>query len=162
MSDKDANTTMRFAPSALLAALLLALPAAVPAQEDPLKSAACADALEALQKARSSGKGIEAAREHAAGICLGSTELPKRPSRVAQAPLAVPAPVIAPPATSRSPALPTAPVSPPVAIQRPATPAYCDGGGCWSDNGQHLQVLPPNLAGPNGQCVPHAGLVYCP
>lgn len=162
MSDKDANATMRF-PAAILGALLALLPVAVPAQVDPLKSPACAEALGALQQARAKHEGAEAARARAASICLGSPELPTRPSRVVQAPMAVPGPVITPPAASLpSPPL-TAPMPPPpVAVQRPPTPAHCDGGGCWSDNGQHLQILPPNLAGPNGQCVPHAGQVYCP
>lgn len=161
LSDKDANATMRILPALLLALL----PACALAQDaDPLKSPACGEALAALQQARSARAGnVEALRERAASTCLGSSALPQRPSRVAQQPMVVPPPIITPPDTTTSHAAPVpAPPRPPVAIQRPPMPAHCDGGGCWTDNGQGLQHLPPNLAGPNGTCIPHGGLVYCP
>jgi hypothetical protein len=155
---------MRRHPALLPLLLLALLPAAASAQaNDPLKSPACAEALASLQEARSSGKGVEAARDKAAGTCLGSTELPKRPSRVVQAPIAVPGPVITPPTASLPAAPLTAPAPPPpVDVPHAPMPAHCDGGGCWTNNGTHQQLLPPNLTTPHGACVTQGGLLYCP
>jgi hypothetical protein len=152
---------MRFLP-----VLLLALaPALVPAQEsDPLKSAACGDALAALQAARGGDATDPAAqglRASAARTCLGGSGVPGRPARVVQAPVVVPPPVIEPPAWPLPMAQP-APIPPPVAIGRPPTPTQCDVGGCWSNDGQHLRHVGPDLVGPNGLCSQQGGLVYCP
>src|SRR3954469_21952492 len=89
LSDKDANAAMRFLPALLLAMA----PALLWAQEsDPLKSAACGDALAALQAARA-GDGTDAAaqalRSSAARTCLGGTGVAGRPARVLQAPIVV-------------------------------------------------------------------------
>ncbi|MCG2593630.1 hypothetical protein LZ009_12660 [Ramlibacter sp. XY19] len=144
--------------------LVLALgPALLHAQDgDPLKSAACGDALAALQAARG---GDDAAtqplRASAARTCLGGSGTPGRPARVLQAPIAIPAPVITPPSVALPMAPPT-PIPPPVAIQRPPTPTHCDIGGCWADDGTHLRQVGPNLAGPNGLCSQAGGVVYCP
>ena len=143
--------------------LLALLPAFALAQEsDPLKSPECGAAITALQKAREAhAANVESLRANAATICLGNASLPKRPSRVVQAPIHVPPPIITPPGVSPpmgGPAL----APPPAAIQRPSSPAQCDGTSCWVNGGTHLQPLPPNLVGPRGQCIPHGGLVYCP
>jgi outer membrane biosynthesis protein TonB len=147
----------------LLPVLLLALaPALAQAQEDPLKSAACGDALAALQAARAAGgAGVQASRANAARACLGGSGAPGRPARVLQVPVAVPPPVIAP-APQPLPIAQPAPIPPPVAIQRPPMPVHCDIGGCWSDDGTHLRQVGPNLAGPNGLCSQQGGVVYCP
>jgi hypothetical protein len=148
---------------ALLPLLLLALPCA--AQEDPLKSPACGEAIARLQAARSGGAepaSVEALRAAAAATCLGNASPPTRPGRVQQPPVAIPPPAIEVPAYA-VPALPVPlPAPPPVAIERPPSPALCDAGGCWTNDGTHLRHVPPNLYGPRGLCTQHGGLVYCP
>lgn len=151
---------------ARLALSLLLLAAAWPAtaQVDPLKSPACGAALASLQAARSGSAGagrVESLRSEAATVCLGAGSVPTRPSRVLQAPISVPPPQIEPtplPPPLAAPRLPP----PPVAFDRPATPALCDPGGCWTNDGTHLRQVPPNLAGPRGLCSTQAGVVYCP
>ena len=161
MSDKPAKHAMKTACACLLACAAGAV-AAQP--QDPLKSPACAEALQSLQSARSAGAGaaaIEERRSAAAATCLGSAALPRRPSRVAQPPVAVPPPQIDVPvrvAPLPGPVLPP----PPVAIDRAPTPALCDPGGCWANDGTHLRQVGPNLAGPNGLCTPQGALIACP
>ena len=149
---------------ALLPLLFLALPCM--AQEDPLKSAACGTALSQLQAARQQQAGaatVEALRAAAASTCLGSASPPGRPGRVLQAPIAVPPPQIEVPAQASPLQVPVpVPAPPPVAIQRPGAPALCDAGGCWSNDGTHLQQVPPTLIGPRGLCTQQGALVYCP
>jgi hypothetical protein len=149
---------------ALLPLLFVALPCA--AQEDPLKSAACGTALARLQAAReqkADAGSVERLRAAAAGTCLGSANPPVRPGRVLQAPVAVPPPQIEVPVQVAPVPVPVpAAPAPPVAIQRPPVPALCDAGGCWTNDGSHLQQLPPGLIGPRGLCTQQGGLVYCP
>jgi hypothetical protein len=145
--------------------LLLAFAAcALHAQEDPLKSTACGNALAALQAARSakdSAARIASLRGAAAQTCLGSSAVPTRPARVVQAPVHVPPPQIEVPMAT--PSLPAAIAPPPpVAIERYPQPAVCDANGCWSNDGSHLRLVPPNLPGPGGLCTTQGGLVYCP
>ena len=147
-------------------ALLLALAATgwVSAQDgDPLKSPACGAALADLQAARRSDAdagAVQRLRSAAAGICLGSEAVPKRPARVAQPPIAVPPPQVDVP--QRVAPLPApVPAPPPVAIQRAPLPAQCDAGGCWTNEGSHLRHVPPTLVGPNGLCIQQAGQVFC-
>lgn len=152
---------MRIAAALLCAAVFAGGAAAQEA--DPLKSAACGDALAALQaarEARAPAAQAEALRQQAARTCLGTGAPPQRPGRVAQLAQAVPPPTITPPGARPLPA-PVLP-PPPVAIQRPPAPAHCNAGGCWVDDGTHLRHVPPTLAGPRGLCSQHGGLVYCP
>jgi hypothetical protein len=148
-------------------ALLLLLAAALPlrAKEvDPLKSPACAAALSTLQAARqsgASGQRVQSLRNAAAQACLGTASTPTRPARIAQPPVVVPPPQVEVPEGAARPQVPPLPPAP-VAIDRPATPATCDAGGCWTNDGTHLRHVPPNLAGPMGLCTQHGGLVYCP
>lgn len=148
-----------------IACTLLALcAAALPlhAQDaDPLKSTACGTALAQLQAARQGdGGNVAALRSAAAGACLGSAAPPTRPSRILQAPVAVPPPQIElPPRVAPLPA-PVLP-PPPVAIERAPLPATCDAGGCWSNGGTHLRHVPP-LAVPGGACTQQGTAVYCP
>ena len=160
MSDKDANATMK-----ILAALLLAAPGWVAAQAvDPLKSPECAHALAALEAARSDdprGARLGGLRNEAAQACLGGGAPGARSARVLQAPMVVSPPIATPPSPPPTLALPRQP-PPPVPIERPPTPAYCDTGGCWTNDGGHLRHLGPNLAGPNGRCMQQGGQVVCP
>jgi len=147
-------------------ALLLLLAAwPVLAQEgDPLKSPACGAALARLQSARAASSApaaVEALRSEAASTCLGMGSAPSRPSRAIQAPIVVP-----PPRFEVAPALPALAAPslppPPLAIDRPPTPAICDAGGCWTNDGSHLRQVPPNLIGPRGLCTQQGGQLYCP
>jgi hypothetical protein len=131
------------------------------AQQDPLKSEACATALASLQAARTGGGNVEAVRSAAASTCLGSAAVPGRPARIAQTPVVVPPPQIdiAPRAATLPPInLPP----PPVAIERAPGPALCDANGCWTSGGSQLRHVPPNLVGPAGMCSQQGGAVYCP
>jgi len=157
---------MRLAPAL---ALLLFAAAALRAQEqDPLKSPACAAALQQLEAARAArdpADRIEALRGDAARTCLGLGSPPSRPGRVAQPPTAVPPPAIEVPHAATPPAVPAPPPppAPPVKVDRLPTPAHCDAGGCWVDDGSHQRYVPPSLVGPSGMpCIQQGGQVYCP
>jgi len=148
-------------------AVLLWLPVPCAAQQDPLKSAACGEALASLQAARAqpaASGAVEALRSAAASTCLGSAMPPTRPGRVLQAPIVVPPPQIEVPVQVAPLNIPApVPAPPPVAIQRAPAPALCDAGGCWSGDGTHLQHVPqPTLIGPRGLCTQQGGQVFCP
>jgi hypothetical protein len=146
--------------------LLVLLPLAANVQSDPLKSAACGQALDALAQARAAAdrdpklrERVEPLRKHAARICLGATDQAQPSGRVAQPPQRVPPPVIEPP---RPPA--TAQAAPPAApaIPRPPVITACDAGGCWDSNGTRLNRAGPDLIGPNGVCTVSGALLNCP
>jgi hypothetical protein len=162
VSDKDANATMKIL-SALLLALAL-LPAAHAQSGDPLKSAACGEALAQLQAGRAAGNGAapQPLRDRAAQACLGGGSTPQRSARVLQQPISVAPPVITPPVPPGPIAAPPQLPPPPVAIQRAPLPTHCDAGGCWASDGNSLRHIGPNLAGPNGLCTQQAGQVFCP
>jgi hypothetical protein len=143
--------------------LLLALPTAVSALQDPLKSPACEQALARLDAARAQRAGdVATLRQQAANTCLGGPGTPPaRSARTQQAPLSVPPPTIEPPPVAALPPGPSLP-PPPVAVQRPPMPAHCDPGGCWTEDGGRLRHVGPNLTGPRGMCSQQGGLVYCP
>lgn len=146
------------------AALLLAAAAGCSlAQEaDPLKSAACAQALAVLEQQRAaSGTGVTALRERALQACLGGTREATRAPRVLRAPIEVPPPVITPSQAAPAPAAPAL-LPPPVAIQRPPAVAHCDASGCWPDDGRGLRHLGAVPGGPRPPCTAQGGLVYCP
>lgn len=146
--------------TALALTLLLAC-TPLAAQDDPLKSPACGTALARLQAARAAGgaEAVEASRSAAAAACLGSGTVPSRPSRVLQPPVTVPPPRIDLPRAAAPLPAPTLP-PPPVAIGRPAAPATCDAGGCWTEGGTHLRHVPPPLTAPH--CSRQGGTVSCP
>lgn len=151
-------------PARIPCFLLLALAAyGLHAQQDPLKSAACGEALAALQRARADNAQaarVETLRAAAARTCPGSGALPTRPPRVVQAPIEVPPPQIEAPVAPPSLPPPIAPPPPPpVAIERYPQPATCDANGCWTSDGAHLRMVPAN---PPGLCTTQGGLVYCP
>jgi hypothetical protein len=147
-----------------IALLLLLAGAPLAAQDDPLKSPACGAALSQLQAARAAGQAdanIAQLRGAAATACLGSSATPARPARVLQAPVRVPPPQVeVPQGPAPLPAL--EPPPPPVAVQRLPAPATCDASGCWTSDGTHLRHVAPSLAGPQGLCTVHGGLVHCP
>jgi hypothetical protein len=151
-----------------LALLLLASTAARAQEQDPLKSPACAAALqqlEAARAARDAADRIEALRGDAARTCLGLGAPPSRPGRVVQPPTTVPPPTIEVPRAGVPPAVPAPPPAPPppVKVDRLPTPAQCDAGGCWVDDGSHRSYVPPSLGGPSGRpCIQQGGQVYCP
>ena len=144
----------------LLAALLFA--AATCVQADPLKSAACGEALSQLDAARAGRSGgVDQARQLAARTCLGLAEpMQPRANRWAQPPISVPPPTIEPPRRPPVVASPVAP-PPPVHIERPATMTGCDLNGCWTNDGSRLQRVGPNLLGPNGLCTLQGGVAFC-
>ena len=161
MSDKPAKPFMKIAIACILAG---AATVAAAQTDDPLKSPACGQALASLQSARASGApapAVEALRSEAASSCLGSGAVPQRPGRVVQPPVAVPPPQIDLP-TRAAPLAPPVLPPPAVAIERPATPALCDPGGCWTSDGMHLRHVGPSLMGPNGLCMQQGGVVSCP
>lgn len=161
MSDKPAMDPMKTARACFLACMA----AAAAAQDgDPLKSPACAQALERLQSARDANAGaaaLEGLRSTAAATCLGSAAPPQRPGRVALPPVSVPPPQIDLPVRV-APLPPPVLAPPPVAIDRPPAPALCDASGCWASDGTHLRQVGPNLLGPNGMCTQQGALVACP
>ena len=161
VSDKPPKRVVRLAWACALAGIA----AAGAAQEtDPLKSAACAQAIAALQSARGGGADAQATenlRASAAATCLGSAALPQRPARVVQPPVSVPPPQIDLPAQVAPQPSPI-PAPPPVAIGRPPTPALCDAGGCWASDGTHLRHVGPDLGLPQGQCTRQGALLACP
>lgn len=155
---------MRWPRGAVAWLAACAAAAALAQAEDPLKSQACATALQSLQAARAAGGAaarVEPLRAAAAAACLGSAGPARRPSPVAQPPVVVPPPQVAPAGRAAPPPAAALP-PPPVAIDRPAPPLVCDPGGCWSDTGTHLRQIGPGLAGPGGPCSLQGGLVYCP
>lgn len=153
---------MKMLLATLWTGMALLLPLATAAQDaDPLKSAACAEALASLQAARAAGGNAQVQRDQAAMTCLGGGAAPQRSARLLQAPIVVPPPAITPPPVAPALASPQL-APPPVAIHRPPSITHCDAGGCWGDDGRGLRHVGPNLAGPNGLCTRLGGLVYCP
>jgi hypothetical protein len=161
-----------------------AVAAAPRAGDDPLDSAGCRSALEALQAeedalvAQHAPRDVTpadpkllAARRDAARACLAARLDPAAPpagpppaGRLAQPPIAV-APVgIAAAharAMARAPSAPATPVAPqPV---RPQSIVACDAGGCWANDGTHLERFGPALsAGSRGLCTQQGALLTCP
>ncbi len=170
----------------LAAALIAALAAgAVAAQGgDPLQSAECRQALDALQSREAAAEAephasarfeadgfrrvpdakLAAARRSAALACLAShaddasSHLPPEtmPGRLAQPPIAVSPVGVAPPrlASPRS----IEPRPPP----RPQFIVSCDAFGCWADDGSRLNRFGPNLSGPRGLCTVQGSVLSCP
>lgn len=148
---------------------------------DPLQSAECLQALDALQtqeaaaaptpmasapfrgsRLRAPDSGLEAARRRTAAACLRNRADPP-PARqpYVQAPLVVPPLAAAPP---RLP-LPRAHEPPPpiaTPARRPRFITTCDAVGCWADDGSRLHRVGPNLRGPRGACTVQGTLLQCP
>ena len=153
--------------------LILALAAGTSLAQgpDPLKSAECVRALDALQAreaamiaaardqgARAGGTELSALgpyRQRVARECLGKED--PAPERTARPPVAV-SPVTLPP-----PAIPPAPsaLPPPVQIPSMRTVTRCDPSGCWTSDGIRLNRIGPMLVGPLGTCTVQSGVLSC-
>jgi hypothetical protein len=156
---------------------LLAVPAAFAQDGDALHAAACRQALSMLQAREAAVADapagtpahqaalaqLQAAREHAARLCLQSrADRPALPGRLAQPPMAVPPPLAATPQLAP---LPPPPAGLPVPLPAPALPksiTSCDALGCWASDGTRLQRVGPNLLGPRGFCSAPGGVLQCP
>jgi hypothetical protein len=169
----------------LLAAASTAAHAAAvepPAPADPLQSAECRRALDALQAEEataarptpgSNGAASDrhsaapspayaSARRQAAVACLASRADPQ-PQRLAQPPVTV-APLTA--VRPMQAPLPSARQAPASALPMPAEPPHfvlsCDAAGCWANDGSRLNRVGPNLWGSRGACVLQGTLLQCP
>jgi len=165
-----------------LCLMTLALVAAGGAAQDadPLKSAACTQALDALQgheaalsaAARHEGAGERAAqtmpaklqelRRQAARDCLGNRLDATPPAqRPAQPPVTL-APATPAPATWA--VMPPVPMAAPPPIRMPPlrTLTTCDPTGCWTNDGTRLQRIGSTLFGPLGLCTVQGAVLTCP
>lgn len=163
---------MRRIAFTVLPALVLACVAGALAQAaDPLHSPECLAARDALDRAQEdaaahptqSHPALAGAREDARLACLGRESGTAQRVGAPEPPIAVPPPVIEPPAPPRAVVAPlrTPPPSP-VQLSPPAAITACDPGGCWDSNGQRLNQLGPVLVGPRGVCTVQGALVQCP
>jgi hypothetical protein len=102
---------------------------------------------------------FEASRRRAAQACLASRADPPPPQRFAQPPMAVSPIAVVPPR-----ALPPLPVVPPPprSADPPRFIVSCDPGGCWANDGSHLNRMGPNLWGSRGICSVQGALLQCP
>lgn len=170
---------------ALLVALTIAVATVAAAQsaasEADMRSAACRDALAALQaresqlaaaasqpgaaadrKPRSAGdRTWQQLRARAAQACLGGKpDAPAPPPQSALPPVAVPPVVVAPPVVRPPP--PTTAAPPPIEPRRPpATVMNCDPGGCWISDGTRLPLAGRNPNDPGVRCSVQGRLVVC-
>ena len=179
---------LRLPPILILALATTVAAAAEPA--DPLKSAACEQAMQRLQRqetlaasapqarplleprpdgrVRPPDARVQNLRREAARICLGSrpdVPQPPPPQRRVEAPISgwpvVPTPPAPPPGAAR----PAPPSTPPAAIPRSTSPTVitsCDPTGCWASDGSRLNRMGPNLLGPTGLCSVQGNLLQCP
>jgi hypothetical protein len=136
---------------------------------DPTRSAACRDALDALQAAEaasappaSAKARLQPLRQRAAKECLGGTRAGPPPSqRGARAPISVAPVTIVSPAVPR--ALPPLPeVTPPRPIGPPTVVLRCDSTQCWASDGSVLQRAGTVLIGPRGACRAQGNELVCP
>jgi hypothetical protein len=161
-------------------ATALACQGAFAQQDDRVHSAACRQALDALQaqeaavaaasapqgspQPRAARTRLLALQREAATACLGGSRAKRRSpptgaTQLLQQPVSVP-PVSAEPA----PALPQA-VQPAVTLPAPAPPltvTACDAAGCLASDGTRLQWVGPNLLGPRGMCSVQGATLQCP
>ena len=130
------------------------------------QSAACGQALEALQAHESTRHGASAPdaqwqtlRRNAARTCLGGTgDAQPTGQRQLQAPISITTP---PTAGGRPAAMGGQP-----ALSRPATRPLlsvtsCDALGCWASDGSRLTRLGADLVGPQGICTLQGTVLNC-
>lgn len=146
--------------------------------DDPLESAACRRALDALQAqqtalaarrpANEPGQGaaparLEALRRDAARTCLGGRAAVPAPQRLAQPPVTVPSITVNPPQLPPAPA-PAAPLPTPSqgVVGPPLRVIACDATGCWASDGSRLLRAGPSLLGPRGLCSVQGTALRCP
>ncbi|MFI4930345.1 MAG: hypothetical protein ACHP83_08910 [Burkholderiales bacterium] len=147
---------------------------------DPLKSAECVQALEALQAqevamiaaAQHKDAGdeqaappplatFEALQKDAAHACLGSRlDAPPPVQRLARPPITV-APIT--PHAAALAVVPPAPAAAPPPIQVPPvkTITVCDPAGCWASDGTRLNRMGTMLVGPLGLCTVQGAVLSC-
>lgn len=152
----------------VVTAVAAACAATALAVDDPLRSAECRQALDALDAQERMLEGTtqdglatwRSARRRAAASCLGREDAPP-PQHVAQPPVRV-APVVVPPMPPRpTPAAPMPPVPAPVP-NAPTSVTSCDPTGCWAADGTRLQRNGPDLVGPRGLCTLAGNVLRCP
>ena len=153
---------------AALALAAFAAPAFCAQEVDPLKSDACKAALTVMERAiaqpasRVKAARVAAAREEASVACLGRSQGRATRSGAPETVQAVPAPVIAGPATSPAAAPAVVPPQSALAIQRPTVITICDPAGCWDSEGRRLNNIGPLLMSPSGPCTVQGGVAHCP
>jgi hypothetical protein len=167
---------MRRVALALCVPLVLVFAGVANAQEDPLETPACREALDAVRAQEAAASAareadaqrrsaalaqLKAARQKAAQTCLRSRADRAPPQgRMAQPPVSVPPSALPPPA-------PRVTATPPSAAPPPAAPLLsitsCDQAGCWASDGSRLQRAGPNaLLGPRGICTTSGTVLVCP
>jgi len=164
-----------------LSAATVAAADPAPSADDPLQSAACRKALDALQAQEAAvsgapqasatgqrgevpGPAYAAARRQAAIACLASrADPPPQPQRLAQPP------VVVAPLTGARPLQPLVPPAgrlpsgaPPPTAEPPHFVLSCDSAGCWANDGTRLNRVGPNLWGSRGACTQQGALLQCP
>jgi hypothetical protein len=155
-----------------------------PAAADPLRSAECRKALDALQtheatagraapgadgpaadrRPAAPSPALASARRQAAVACLASrADPPPQPQRLAQPPVVVAPLTAVRPMQAPSPSSRQAPAP---ALGSPAEPPHfvlsCDAAGCWANDGSRLNRVGPNLWGSRGACALQGTLLQCP
>ncbi len=135
------------------------------ATEDPLRSADCRRALEAMQaeeeramSASAPAARLATRRRDAARACLGAAPAPQPPRASVRAPVRVDSPAASTVGVPRPAPLP-APASLPRA---PLVVTACDATGCWASDGSRLQRLGADLVGPRGPCTVQGAVLNCP
>lgn len=168
--------------------LYCAVAAGTAAGSEPLKTARCERALDALHQAESAIRAARAGRQGQGGAAeparVAEVLTLRRQAAVAcllqsNAPASAPLVPLVPPARDRAPVevtphasparpaaqaapLPAAPRPGPVPVPVPAAVTLCDANGCWTNNGTRLQRLGPGLVGPTGICTVQGTLLHCP
>ncbi len=156
----------------LLSAALAAGPGMAQGGGDPLDSAACRRALDALRtqedqapagatgpERRQTAARLEPLRRAAARACLGGRGDPPSAQRPAQPPAEVPR-IALPGAAVPAPAAPPPPVARPPAP--PVVVTTCDAAGCWASDGSRLQRFGTQFMGPRGPCSVQGVVLNCP
>lgn len=148
--------------------------------DDPSKSTACLQSLEALRvqeavaiaanqrRSVSAVVGarpletLDALRRQAAKACLGSPLGASRPTqRFARQPVAVASVAPPPAAWAGVPPGPTV-APPPFPVSPLRTITACDPTGCWASDGTHLLRFGSILVGPLGLCTVMGPVLSCP
>lgn len=152
----------------VLAVMFVASGAATP-QDDLLRSAACREALQALEVAEaasapptSAATRLAPARQRAARACLGGRAGPPPSQHLVQPPVRV-APLLSP--APALPALPALPNPPPAVVPRGEPPTLvlgCNESGCWTSDGLFMPRSGSSLFGPRGWCRVQGATLLCP
>lgn len=150
--------------------------------DDPLESADCRRALDAMQAQETTVAGLaptqqpaqqpargaalarlESLRQDAARSCLGGSAAARVPQRLAQPPVTVPRVTVNPPRLPPAPAsVAPWPALPPGVVGPPVRVIACDATGCWASDGSHLLRAGPSLLGPRGLCSVQGTALHCP